>query len=62
MDYVLDLFQKMGPRYILVKKMGKLLGLMTKKDLLDVIEETESNGAFYAEGRTSVAVGEGEGE
>ena len=37
MEYVVDLFKKMGPQYIVVMKMGKLQGLITKKDLLLVI-------------------------
>lgn len=53
MDFILDLFQKMGPRYILVKKMGKLMGLLTKKDLLDAIEETENNTGLSIQARNS---------
>ncbi|KAJ2992544.1 hypothetical protein HDV02_002996 [Globomyces sp. JEL0801] len=38
MDFALDLFKKMGTRYILIKEQGKLLGLLTKKDLLQIID------------------------
>ncbi len=33
-EYVLDLFKKIGPRYVVVKQHGRLMGLITKKDLL----------------------------
>jgi CBS domain-containing protein len=38
------LFRKLGPRVLLVKNKGKLVGLITKKDVLDFIEETEASG------------------
>jgi hypothetical protein len=41
MNFVIDLFKKMGPRYVVIKRMGKLIGLITKKDVLDAIEEQE---------------------
>ena len=37
MEYLVDLFKKMGPQYVVVKKMGKLRGIITKKDLLLVL-------------------------
>ncbi|KAJ3319691.1 glycerol ethanol, ferric requiring protein [Boothiomyces sp. JEL0866] len=43
MDFVIDLFKKMGPRYIVVKKFGRLIGLVTKKDALAAINEQEMN-------------------
>jgi CBS domain-containing protein len=38
MEFVLDLFKKMGLRLIVIKKLGKLLGILTKKDLLRILE------------------------
>jgi hypothetical protein len=38
MEFVLDLFKKMGLRLIVIKKLGKLLGIITKKDLLRLLE------------------------
>ncbi|KAJ3256129.1 glycerol ethanol, ferric requiring protein [Boothiomyces macroporosus] len=43
MDFVIDLFKKMGPRYIVVKKFGRLIGLVTKKDALAAINEQMIN-------------------
>lgn len=40
MDYVADLFKKLGPRYVIIKQSGKICGILTKKDLLDSIEES----------------------
>ncbi|CAG8705620.1 16127_t:CDS:2, partial [Acaulospora morrowiae] len=34
MEMVIELFRKMGLRYVLVTKNGQLLGLITKKDVL----------------------------
>ncbi|KAJ3271676.1 glycerol ethanol, ferric requiring protein [Terramyces sp. JEL0728] len=42
MDFAVDLFKKMGPRYIVVKKFGRLIGLVTKKDALAAINEQVS--------------------
>ncbi|KAI8822386.1 putative voltage-gated chloride channel [Fimicolochytrium jonesii] len=33
-EVVMDLFKKMGPRYVLVLHMGQLKGIITKKDIL----------------------------
>jgi CBS domain-containing protein len=30
----MDIFKKIGPRYVIVEKGGKLEGLITKKDIL----------------------------
>jgi CBS domain-containing protein len=38
MEFVLDLFKKMGIRIIVIKKLGKLFGILTKKDLLRILE------------------------
>lgn len=37
-DFVLDLFKKLGPRKIIVKHMGLLKGIITRKDLLNCME------------------------
>jgi chloride channel 3/4/5 len=37
-EIVIDLFTKMGPRYIIVKENGKLCGIITKKDILNYIQ------------------------
>lgn len=34
LDYVLDMFVKLGPRYILVEEEGLLVGMITRKDIL----------------------------
>ncbi|KAI9206915.1 putative voltage-gated chloride channel [Polychytrium aggregatum] len=36
-ETVMDLFKKVGPRYILVKRNGRLRGIITKKDLLTAL-------------------------
>lgn len=39
MDMVVELFQKLGPKIIVVVKSGHLKGLITKKDVLRHIED-----------------------
>jgi chloride channel 3/4/5 len=34
MEMLLEVFKKMGLRYVIICKGGKLLGLITKKDIL----------------------------
>lgn len=34
LEYVLDIFIRLGPRYILIEKDGQLVGLITRKDVL----------------------------
>lgn len=34
LDYILEIFVKLGPRYILIEKDGVLVGIITRKDLL----------------------------
>ena len=34
MEMLLEVFKKMGLRYVIISKGGKLLGLITKKDIL----------------------------
>ena len=36
-EFVLDLFKKMGPRLIIIKQQGRLKGLVTKKDMLQTL-------------------------
>ncbi|TPX38885.1 hypothetical protein SeMB42_g06130 [Synchytrium endobioticum] len=36
-EFVMDLFKKLGPRYVLVVEKGWLAGLITKKDLLQAL-------------------------
>ncbi len=33
-EYIMDIFKKVGPRYVVVKEQGRLAGIITKKDLL----------------------------
>ena len=40
-ELVIDLFTKLGPRYILVKENGNLMGLITKKDILGFLSKQE---------------------
>jgi chloride channel 3/4/5 len=36
-ELVIDMFTKLGPRYIIVKHNGRILGIVTKKDVLKYI-------------------------
>ncbi|KAJ3126008.1 glycerol ethanol, ferric requiring protein [Nowakowskiella sp. JEL0407] len=49
-ERVIDIFKKMGPRYVLVEQKGRLCGLITKKDLLTLLyeEEDEMQSSNYA--------------
>ncbi len=60
MEFVDDLFKKMGPRYIIVKKMGQLVGLFTKKDLLNSYDESKNYLLHSKESRISVFAAEGD--
>ncbi|KAJ3273368.1 glycerol ethanol, ferric requiring protein, partial [Borealophlyctis nickersoniae] len=40
-EFVMDLFTKLGPRYVLVTHNGKLEGIITKKDLLVALQAAE---------------------
>jgi CBS domain-containing protein len=33
-ELVIDLFVKMGPRYVIVKENGRIVGIVTKKDII----------------------------
>ncbi|KAJ3013322.1 glycerol ethanol, ferric requiring protein [Thoreauomyces humboldtii] len=51
-ELVMDLFKKLGPRYIVVQYQGKLKGLITKKDILIAMygaEEEEHAAAIAAQ-------------
>ena len=37
-EYVMDFFRKLGPRVIIIKQKGLLVGLISKKDLLRAID------------------------
>jgi chloride channel 3/4/5 len=37
----MDLFKKIGPRIILIENLGKVVGLITVKDVLRYIAQTE---------------------
>lgn len=50
MNFALDLFRKLGPRILLVKKQGILVGLLTKKDMLDFIEDSEASARLQRPG------------
>jgi chloride channel 3/4/5 len=38
LEFILELFKKFGTRFVLVEEMGELKGLLTKKDLLAVLD------------------------
>ncbi|KAG9322819.1 hypothetical protein KVV02_007593 [Mortierella alpina] len=42
LETVMEIFKKMGPRVILIEHQGKLVGLITIKDLLKYISRTEA--------------------
>ncbi|KAJ3098681.1 glycerol ethanol, ferric requiring protein [Phlyctochytrium planicorne] len=42
-ELVMDMFKKLGPRYIMVLENDRLEGLITKKDLLAALHENEEN-------------------
>ncbi|KAJ3214412.1 hypothetical protein HDU67_001699 [Dinochytrium kinnereticum] len=44
-ELVMDMFKKLGPRYIMVLEDGRLEGLITKKDLLTALHESEEHSA-----------------
>ncbi|RUS29203.1 LOW QUALITY PROTEIN: putative voltage-gated chloride channel, partial [Jimgerdemannia flammicorona] len=44
LETVMDLFKKMGPRVILIEFAGRLVGLVTVKDVLKYIARTEARG------------------
>ena len=46
--FVLDIFKKVGPRYIIVKKRGKLVGLITKKDVLVALQGKKEHNIKYS--------------
>jgi hypothetical protein len=45
-DFVVDIFRKLGPRLVLVTDNDRLMGMVTKKDLLQYIrgEDPDSDG------------------
>lgn len=44
-DSVMDIFKKMGPRYVLVTYYGQLVGIITKKDVLTFLYSLEDKKA-----------------
>ena len=42
MEIVIDMFRKLGLRQILVTRNGRLLGIITKKDILRFMKEGET--------------------
>lgn len=42
METVIDMFRKLGLRQVIVTKNGRLLGIITKKDILRFMREGES--------------------
>jgi chloride channel 3/4/5 len=40
MSSLVDMFSKMGLRFVLVTKQGRLLGLVTKKDVLAYVQSS----------------------
>lgn len=40
-ELVIDLFVKMGPRYLIVKENGRLSGIITKKDVLHTVSHCQ---------------------
>ncbi|TPX62521.1 hypothetical protein PhCBS80983_g00259 [Powellomyces hirtus] len=49
-ELVMDLFKKLGPRYIIVLHMGKLKGILTKKDILIAMYGEEQHEEPFASG------------
>lgn len=43
METVIDMFRKLGLRQTLVTRSGKLLGIITKKDVLKHIKQMEND-------------------
>lgn len=48
LEIVVQLFKRLGPRVILVEKMGSLVGLITVKDVLRFIEREEAEHRAHA--------------
>uniref|UniRef100_A0A5S6QRH2 Chloride channel protein n=1 Tax=Trichuris muris TaxID=70415 RepID=A0A5S6QRH2_TRIMR len=46
METVIDIFRKLGLRQLLVTHMGKLLGIVTKKDVLQHINQLENDDSY----------------
>lgn len=46
-EFVIDIFKKIGPRYVIVQRENKLHGLITKKDILVALNNTEKIGFPY---------------
>jgi chloride channel 3/4/5 len=42
MEIVIDMFKKLGLRQVLITKNGRLLGIITRKDILRFMKEGES--------------------
>lgn len=42
METVIDMFRKLGLRHVLVTKNGKVLGIITKKDILQFMRNKNS--------------------
>ncbi|CAG8438917.1 9680_t:CDS:10 [Scutellospora calospora] len=58
LETVMDLFKKMGPRVILIEHVGRLVGLVTVKDVLKYIarrDAEEQNKDASSDGRTEPA-------
>ncbi|KAI9353711.1 putative voltage gated chloride channel [Obelidium mucronatum] len=52
LEAVMDMFKKLGPRYIVILHNGRLEGLITKKDILKAVHEFEhqmKNSASYTD-------------
>ena len=68
MANVVDIFRKLGPRYAIITKHGKLHGLITRKDVLRHLafmhrfEVKEGAEAVGEEAAAEGTAGDGEGE
>ncbi|KAJ3353487.1 glycerol ethanol, ferric requiring protein [Entophlyctis luteolus] len=62
MEFVVDMFRKLGPRYLVVLRDGRLEGLITKKDLLRTLHEFHGDAETgeTAGGESVVASDEGD--
>jgi len=47
LNLVFDMFKKLGLRYVLVSQRGVLLGVITKKDILQHIQSTQPGKGFF---------------
>jgi hypothetical protein len=52
LDFVVDIFLKLGPRLVFVTDNDRLMGIVTKKDLLQYIRGEENHDRYLLHGRS----------